>query len=228
MAMISRIAMRRSKCTASLAIRVTVLNYGPLNGVDAREILGRVRSLPPLPDVQGDGVWLKGCPRTRERAQILDVLGVRIPSAKYELDLPVYLRPQRTVGLTGGVAATQWSYGRHLLAAFSRKIFLHLPGPATACSATIGSKLPLAAFESQRILGRGPERPLSLGCPFLFAGAANGGSPPKTTALRPVPGFRNALCCQLKLRKGRSAKNDKALKLQYFLKAPFRSSRAVG
>jgi len=128
MAMISRIAMRRSKCTASLAIRVTVLNYGPLNGVDAREILGRVRSLPPLPDVQGDGVWLKGCPRTRERAQILDVLGVRIPSAKYELDLPVYLRPQRTVGLTGGVAATQWSYGRHLLAAFSRKIFLHLRG----------------------------------------------------------------------------------------------------
>ena len=101
-AMISRIAMRRSKCTASLTIRVTVLNDGPLKGVDAREILGRVRSLPPLPDVQGDGAWLKGCPRTRERAQIPDVLGARIPSAKYELDLPVYLRPQRTDGLTGG------------------------------------------------------------------------------------------------------------------------------
>jgi len=94
------------------------------------------------------------------------------------LDLPVYLRPQRTDGLTGGVAATQWNYGRDLLAAFSGKIFLHLPGPATAYSATMGSKLPLAAFESQRILGRGPERPLSLGCPFLFAGAANGGSQP--------------------------------------------------
>jgi len=128
------------------------------------------------------------------------------------LDLPVYLRPQRTDGLTGGVAATQWNYGRDLLAAFSGKIFLHLPGPATTCSATMGSKLPLAAFESQRILGRGPERPLSLDCPFLFAGAANGGSPPKTTALRPVPRFRNALCCQLKLRKGRSRQKFNPLK----------------
>jgi hypothetical protein len=107
------------------------------------------------------------------------------------LDLPVYLRLQRTDGLTGGVAATQWNYGRHLLAAFSGKIILHLPGPATACSATIGSKLPLAAFESQRILGRGPERPLSLGCPFLFAGAANGGSPPFTSIM---PHLRTVFC----------------------------------
>jgi hypothetical protein len=110
------------------------------------------------------------------------------------LDLPVYLRPQRTVGLTGGVAATQWNYGRHLLAAFSRKIFLHLPGPATACSATMGSKLPLAAFESQRILGRGPERPLSLGCPFLFAGAANGGSPPFVSGVMNGPQGTSTSC----------------------------------
>jgi hypothetical protein len=105
---------------ASLAIRVTVSNDGLLNGIDARKILGRGRSLPSLPAVQGDGLWLKGDPRTRERAQILDVLAVRIPSAKHGLDLPVYLRPQRTVGLTGGAAATRWNYGlevafRHVL-----------------------------------------------------------------------------------------------------------------
>jgi len=43
-----------------------------------------------------------------------------------------------------------------------------------------------------------------------------------------VPRIRIRLRYRSHFRKGRSAKNDKALKLQYFLKAPFRSSRAVG